>query len=44
LRGRLFALLGYEIVEGALAAGGGGERIVETRRVNFAPAAPAVAQ
>jgi hypothetical protein len=33
LRGRLFALLGYEIVEGRIESG----RIVETRRVNFAP-------
>ena len=32
---RVFALMGYEIVEGRLAA----ERIVEARRVNFAPAA-----
>jgi hypothetical protein len=33
LRGRVFALLGYEIVEGSLADG----RIRERRRVNFAP-------
>ena len=33
LRGRVFALLGYEIVEGSLAEG----RIRERRRVNFAP-------
>ena len=33
LRGRVFALLGYEIVEGRL----NGERIAETRRISFAP-------
>jgi hypothetical protein len=33
LRGRIFALLGYEIVEGELAGGG----IREVRRVGFAP-------
>lgn len=33
LRGRVFALLGYEIVEGALSGG----RFVETRRVSYAP-------
>lgn len=33
LRGRVFALLGYELVEGALAGG----RFVETRRVSYAP-------
>jgi hypothetical protein len=33
LRGRIFALLGYELVEGGLRAGG----IQELRRVNFAP-------
>lgn len=33
LRGRVFALLGYEIVEGALDTG----RITEVRRINFAP-------
>jgi hypothetical protein len=31
----VFALLGYEIVEGAVAE----QRIVETRRVGFAPQA-----
>jgi hypothetical protein len=35
LRGRVFALMGYEIVEGRLAA----DRISEMRRVNFAPQA-----
>lgn len=35
LRGRVYALLGYELVEGDAA----GERIRETRRVTFAPAA-----
>ncbi len=35
LRGRVFALMGYEIVEGRLAA----DRITEMRRVNFAPQA-----
>lgn len=33
LRGRVFALLGYEIVEGALDTG----RMTEVRRINFAP-------
>ncbi|HEX6911855.1 MAG TPA: hypothetical protein VF142_15740, partial [Longimicrobium sp.] len=33
LRGRIFALLGYEIVEGAVDGG----RIRETRRINYAP-------
>ncbi|HEX6040143.1 MAG TPA: hypothetical protein VFZ20_18955, partial [Longimicrobium sp.] len=33
LRGRIFALLGYEIVEGALDGG----RIRETRRISYAP-------
>jgi len=33
LRGRVFALMGYEIVEGRVDA----KRIVETRRVSFAP-------
>jgi hypothetical protein len=35
LRGRVFALMGYEIVEGRLDA----KRITETRRVSFAPGA-----
>jgi len=34
LKGRVFALLGYEIVEGRMRAG----RIEELRRVNFSPA------
>jgi hypothetical protein len=33
LRNRVFALMGYEIVEGRLAA----DKIVETRRISFAP-------
>ena len=33
LRGRVFALMGYEIVEGRLSGG----RINEVRRVSFAP-------
>lgn len=33
LKGRVFALLGYEIVEGAI----GGNGIVEKRRISFAP-------
>jgi len=37
---RVFALLGYELVEGRLASGFGGERIEERRRVNFMPGAP----
>jgi hypothetical protein len=39
LRGRVFALMGYEIVEGRLRDG----RIFETNRVNFAPAAMDIA-
>jgi hypothetical protein len=35
LRGRVFALMGYEIVEGRVDA----KRITETRRVSFAPGA-----
>jgi hypothetical protein len=34
LRGRIFALLGYEIVEGTMAGG----RIREARRISYAPA------
>jgi len=37
LRGRIFALLGYELVEGRMAGG----RIRETGRTNFAPSARA---
>jgi hypothetical protein len=33
LRGRVFALMGYEIVEGRVDA----SRIVETRRISYAP-------
>jgi len=33
LRGRVFALMGYEIVEGRLVA----DKIIETGRVDFAP-------
>ncbi len=40
LRGRIFALLGYEIVEGELEAG----KIREKRRASFAPAALAIAR
>lgn len=44
LRGRLFALMGYEIVEGRIDRGPTGEeRVVEMRRASFAPGAPAVA-
>lgn len=39
LRGRIFALMGYELVEGAEAGG----RLRETRRVSFAPAPRSVA-
>jgi len=35
---RVFALLGYELVEGTLAGRGAGERIEERRRIDFAPA------
>jgi Beta propeller domain len=34
---RIFALLGYELIEGSLMAQAWGERIDERRRVNFAP-------
>jgi len=38
LRNRVFALLGYELVEGrVLRVPGKPERLVETRRINFAP-------
>jgi len=40
LRGRIFALLGYELVEGRIGENG---RIAETGRLNFAPAARAPA-
>jgi hypothetical protein len=40
VRGRVFALLGYEIVEGAVADG----RIRETRRINYAPRRQEVAR
>jgi Beta propeller domain len=34
---RVFALLGYELVEGSVQREGSGERISETRRISFAP-------
>jgi hypothetical protein len=34
---RVFALMGYELVEGRLGGGFGGERIDEQRRVDFGP-------
>ncbi|MFO1326565.1 MAG: beta-propeller domain-containing protein [Rubrivivax sp.] len=34
---RVFALMGYELVEGRLEGRGGSERIAERRRVGFAP-------
>lgn len=37
---RVFALLGYELVEGRLSRWSGSERIEERRRVSFAPGAP----
>jgi hypothetical protein len=40
VRGRIFALMGYEIVEGRLVGG----RIVERQRVNYAPKELAVAR
>jgi hypothetical protein len=40
LRGRVFALMGYELVEGRV----GETRITEVRRVSFAPAAVGVTQ
>lgn len=36
---RVFALLGYELIEGRVQASFGGERIVERRRISFAPRA-----
>ena len=39
LGGRVFALLGYELVEGRLAGSGQREQIEERRRVSFAPTA-----
>jgi len=40
---RVFALLGYELVEGRLegAAGDAGERLAERRRIDFTPRVPA---
>jgi hypothetical protein len=40
LRGRLFALLGYELVEGTISAG----RMDERRRIDFSPAPARVAR
>ncbi len=40
LRGRVFALMGYEIVEGRMQGG----RILEANRVNFAPATMDIAR
>lgn len=41
LGGRTFALMGYELVEGkVLNRPGGGRRMVELRRVSFAPGSP----
>jgi hypothetical protein len=40
LRGRVFALMGYEIVEGRVQGG----RIRESNRVNFAPATMDIAR
>jgi hypothetical protein len=37
LRGRMFALLGYELVEGKVLQQGGTRRMVELRRISFAP-------
>ena len=37
---RIFALMGYEIVEGRISAGG----ITETQRISFAPASVRVSQ
>lgn len=36
---RVFALMGYELVEGKVLGTGGSERLVELRRVNFQPGA-----
>jgi hypothetical protein len=41
LRGRIFALLGYELMEGGEEDDG---RIRELRRVSFAPGAPQAAR
>jgi len=43
LRGRVLALMGYEIVEGRVDASGAEERIVELRRVSFAPGTAMIA-
>lgn len=37
LGGRMFALMGYEIVEGRVVAGGGRRYVTELRRISFAP-------
>jgi len=39
LGARVFALLGYELVEGSLLGRGASERIAERRRISFAPPA-----
>ncbi|MEN9627119.1 MAG: hypothetical protein RJA10_345 [Pseudomonadota bacterium] len=41
LGGRVFALMGYELVEGRLQVQGGDERVIERRRTSFAPRPPA---
>jgi hypothetical protein len=38
---RIFALMGYELVEGRLGGTRAGERIEERRRISFAPNAAA---
>jgi hypothetical protein len=40
LRGRVFALLGYELVEGTIR----GDQIAESRRMSFAPGEQTVAR
>ncbi|PWF47789.1 beta-propeller domain-containing protein [Massilia glaciei] len=40
LQGRVFALMGYELVEGKVR----GERLSETRRISYAPATMAIAR
>lgn len=42
LGGRVFALLGYELVEGRLETSGRHTHILEVRRINFAPQHPAI--
>jgi hypothetical protein len=42
LGGRVFALMGYELVEGRVETSGHSAHILEVRRINFAPQPPVV--